>query len=97
MTISLKITSTGVTMTESQDIPAAVCQQAVFINRRRLVPGAEVSIYRKRGRFRFISASYTGEGKLVLNFVGGRSGHEMMRSFYPEQVKAVHRDTKLRR
>jgi hypothetical protein len=69
----------------------------VFVNRRRLVPGVEVSIVKKRGRFRFIHAQVTHEGKLVLNFVGGRSGHEMLRSFYPEQVKAVHRDTRLRR
>lgn len=70
---------------------------AIFINRRRLVPGAEVSIYRKRGRFRYVGASTTSDGRMVLNFVGGRNGHEMMRSFYPEQIKSVHRDTRLRR
>lgn len=69
----------------------------VYVNRRRLTPGVEVSIAKKRGRFRFIHANHTDEGKLVLNFVGGRSGHEMLRSFYPEQVKAVHRNTLLRR
>lgn len=72
----------GMTMTDDE---------AVFVNQRRLVPGTEVSISGKRGRFRFLNASYTSEGKLVLNFVGGRSGHEMMRSFYPEQIKRVHR------
>ena len=75
----------------NDEVPAAICTEAVFINQRKIVPGTEVSIYGKRGRFRFINSSMTGDGKLVLNFVGGRSGHEMLRSFYPEQVKRVHR------
>jgi len=69
----------------------------VYVNRRRIVPGVEVSIVKKRGRFRFMHANLTNEGKLVLNFVGGRSGHELMRSFYPDQVRQVHRNTLLRR
>ena len=63
----------------------------MFVNQRRLTPGTEVSISGKRGRFRFVSASVTSEGRTVLNFVGGKANRVMMRSFYPEQVKRVHR------
>lgn len=73
------------------DINSQVCSKAVFINRRRLTPGTEVSVFGKRGRFRFVSASVTSEGRLVLNFVGGKANRVMMRSFYPEQIKRVHR------
>lgn len=73
------------------EVEASVCDQAVFINRRKITPGTEVSIYGKRGRFRFVNATRTSEHKLVLHFVGGRTGREMLRSFYPEQVKRVHR------
>lgn len=60
-------------------------------NGRHLVPGTEVSIRGERGRFRFISAQETKAGLTVLNFVGGSSGHEAFRSFYPERVRRVHR------
>lgn len=73
------------------DVNPAVCSKALFINRRRLTPGTEVSIFGKRGRFRFVNANVTSEGRLVLNFVGGKANRVMMRSFYPEQVKRVHR------
>ena len=73
------------------EVDAAVCSKAVFINRRKLTPGTEVSIFGKRGRFRFVNANTTSEGRLVLNFVGGKANRVMMRSFYPEQVKRVHR------
>lgn len=73
------------------DITANVCSKAVMINRRKLTPGTEVSIFGKRGRFRFVNANVTSEGRLVLNFVGGKANRVMMRSFYPEQVKRVHR------
>lgn len=86
---STRITSTGMTMSDSVD-------DVVFVNQRKIEPGTEVSIKGKRGRFRFVNATHTSDNRLVLNFVGGRSGHEMMRSFYPEQVKRVHRLTRTR-
>jgi hypothetical protein len=61
-----------------------------------LTPGTEVSITNQRGRFRFVNAQTTSQGKLVLNFIGGSSGHEAFRSFYPERVKRVHRIARTR-
>lgn len=65
--------------------------QEAVANGRHLRPGTEVSIRRERGRFRFVNAQVTKEGKLVLNFIGGAAGHEAFRSFYPERVRRVHR------
>jgi hypothetical protein len=53
-----------------------------------LTPGTEVSITNQRGRFRFVNAQTTSQGKLVLNFIGGSSGHE--------RVKRVHRIARTR-
>lgn len=66
-------------------------QYQAVANGRHLVPGTEVSIRGERGRFRFINAQETKAGLTVLNFVGGPSGHEVFRSFYPERVRRVHR------
>lgn len=65
-------------------------------NGRELVPGTEVSIKGKRGRFRFVKESTTSEGKTVLDFVGGTTGHEQWHSFYPDRVKTVHRVNRTR-
>lgn len=62
----------------------------IQINGRFLNLDGEVSIQGERGRFKYIGFSTTSEGRVVLNFVGGPIGHEMMRSFYPERVKTVH-------
>lgn len=70
---------------------------AATVHGRQLSPGTEVSIVRERGRFRFINATVTAAGETVLNFVGGSSGHEAFRSFYPERVRTVHRLNRLRR
>lgn len=58
---------------------------------RKLTEGTEVSITGERGRFRYTGESTTSTGKLVYHFVGGVSGHEQMRSFYPSRIKRVHR------
>jgi hypothetical protein len=41
--------------------------------------------------------SHSSDGKVVLNFVGGSTNHEMLRSFYPERVQTVHTKVKGRR
>ena len=71
--------------------PAVEYLEEAFVNGRHIKPGTEVSITKERGRFRFINASMTSQGRLVLNFVGGASGREALRSFYPERVRRVHR------
>jgi hypothetical protein len=69
--------------------------EEAFVNGRHIKPGTEVSISRERGRFRFINATMTSQGQLVLNFVGGAPGREALRSFYPERVRRVHRINRL--
>lgn len=68
----------------------------VQVNGRWLNIGSEVSVTGERGRFRYLGHSKSSDGKLILNFLGGSNGHELMRSFYPERIKTVH-NTKSRR
>lgn len=72
-------------------MPTELSQPAPCINGRYLTPGTEVSITGQRGRFRYIDCQTAKSGALVLNFVGGTSGHEKLRSFHPDRVKTVHR------
>ena len=62
----------------------------IQVNGRFLNLDGEVSIQGERGRFRYVGFSYTSDGRVVLNFVGGAMNHELMRSFYPDRVKTVH-------
>lgn len=71
--------------------------EAVRVHGRDLTPGTEVTISGERGRYRFVGASTTSSQRLVLDFIGGRAGHECWRSFYPERVKTVHRVNRSRR
>lgn len=70
--------------------------ESAVANGRHLRPGTEVSVRGERGRFRFINAQTTKAGRVVLNFLGGPAGREMLRSFYPERVRRVHRLRKIR-
>lgn len=69
----------------------------IQVNGRWLNIGSEVTIAGERGRFRYTGFSHTSEQKLVLHFVGGANGHEMMRSFYPERVKTIHNPKKAKK
>ena len=62
---------------------------ALLVKGRPIGPGTMCEIKGERGRFKFLYPTWTSEHKLVLNFVGGKSGHECYRSFYPERVKRV--------
>lgn len=66
----------------------------IQVNGRWLNIDSEVSIQGKRGKFRYIGYSHSSAGKIVLNFIGGTSDHELMRSFYPEQIKTIHNKKK---
>ena len=77
-------------------VPLVDYRSEATVNGRTLLPSTEVSIRGERGRFRFMNAQTTSTGKEVLNFVGGASGHEVFRSFYPERVRTVHRINKTR-
>ena len=61
------------------------------IGRKTLVPGTEVSLRGKRGRYRFQYARKTSGGLDELTFVGGPSGREQFVSAYPDKVSRVHR------
>jgi hypothetical protein len=66
----------------------------IQVNGRWLTTESMVSITGERGKFRYLSHNMTSSGKVVLNFVGGNSSHQMLRSFYPERVKTVHNTKK---
>ncbi|ALF00512.1 hypothetical protein SEA_BOOSTSEASON_78 [Mycobacterium phage BoostSeason] len=77
--------------------PPPAPQPEVVVHGRTLEPGTEVSIRGERGRFRYMRATTTSAGRLVLDFIGGPAGHEAWRSFYPERIRTVHRINKTRR
>ena len=61
------------------------------VHGRYLAVGTEVSIKGESGRFRFQYAIEKPDGTVWLEFIGGRKGCEVFRSFYPERVRRVHR------
>jgi hypothetical protein len=61
------------------------------IHGRAILPGTEVSIIGKRGRFRFVRRIVKDDGSEWLDFWGGKKGVESWRSFTPESIKTVHR------
>lgn len=62
------------------------------VNGRIIEPGTELSIRGESGRFIF--RWMTGDD---LTCWGGRTGHEMYRSFPEGKIKRVHSKPKLRR
>lgn len=69
----------------------------VSVKGHALEPGTEVSIRGKRGRFRYLRATTTTEGQVVLDFIGGTVGRETWHSFYPDRVSRVHVSTTMHR
>jgi Na+-transporting NADH:ubiquinone oxidoreductase subunit NqrF len=65
-------------------------------NSRHMEPGTELSIIGQRGRFRFMRHVRTSTSEWI-DVVGGKSGMERMRSFYPDKIKTVHRLTRMRK
>lgn len=66
------------------------------LGKRTLLPGTEVSIKDKTGRFRFQYWRRTGSGLDELTFVGGplHGQGERFVSAYPERITRVHRINK---
>lgn len=52
-------------------------------------PGSEMLIKGERGVYTLKSVSWSSEGKISLNCIGGPAGHTCWRSFRPERVKKV--------
>lgn len=61
----------------------------VSYNGFALEPGTTLSIHGEKGLFRFCYATVSEGGDVSLTFIGGPSGHEKIRSFRPERLKAV--------
>lgn len=53
-------------------------------------PGSLLSIKGERGIYTLKSVSWSKEGLVSLNCVGGPAGHTCWRSFRPERVKKVY-------
>lgn len=65
-------------------------------NGRWLTPGTEFSVRGESGRFRFLYATVKADGTTWVDAIGGRKGEPAWRSFYPEQIKTVHRIARTR-
>lgn len=53
-------------------------------------PGTVMSIKGARGLYTLKSVSWSADGKISLNCVGGPAGHTCWRSFRPDRVKKVY-------
>lgn len=83
-----------------------VVSEEMTWNGRKIVPGTELSITGKRGRYRFqrliqVMEEVDGEKRCVrewIDTVGGatRTRSDMAHSFYPWKIKTVHRINKTR-
>jgi hypothetical protein len=66
------------------------------INGRVLVPGTELKLFDRRGRFRFLKHGTDPQGREWLDLFGGLRGYEKMIAVKPEAVRTVHRIKKTR-
>ena len=62
----------------------------IVINGQVLTKGTELVIYGRRGRYRYIDASLTSEGKTVLNLIGPVGFREHFSAVYLEKVKNIY-------
>ncbi|AER47596.1 hypothetical protein DS6A_42 [Mycobacterium phage DS6A] len=83
--------------TARSTVDGAAGSGAPVVRGQELHPGMEVSIRGERGRFRYLRFTETAAGAVVLDFIGGPTGYETWRSFYPDRVARVHRSATTRR
>ena len=55
-----------------------------------LTKGTELVIYGRRGRYRYVDASLTSEGKTVLNLIGPVGYKERFSAVYLENIKNIY-------
>ena len=55
-----------------------------------LTKGTELVIYGRRGRYRYVDASLTSEGRTVLNLVGPVGYKERFSAVYLENIKNIY-------
>jgi hypothetical protein len=66
-----------------------VVSTQIQINGRHVVPGTELKIANKRGRFRFIKHVKTSTTEWI-DVWGGGKGAEQWSSVHPDRVRRVH-------
>jgi len=62
----------------------------VMFDGQVLTKGTELVIYGRRGRYRYVDASLTSEGKTVLNLVGPVGYKERFSAVYLENIKNIY-------
>ena len=62
----------------------------IVINGQVLTKGTELVIHGRRGRYRYVDASLTSEGKTVLNLVGPVGYKERFSAVYLENIKNIY-------
>lgn len=62
----------------------------VIFDGQVLTKGTELVIYGRRGRYRYVDASLTSEGKTVLNLVGPVGYKERFSAVYLENIKNIY-------
>jgi hypothetical protein len=70
-----------------------VVSTEIQIHGRYIVPGTELKIEGRRGRFRFIKHVKTNTTEWV-DVWGGSTGSENWSSFHPDKIKRVHSKAK---
>lgn len=64
--------------------------EPVIFDGQVLTKGTELVIYGRRGRYRYVDASLTAEGRTVLNLVGPVGYKERFSAVYLEKVKNIY-------
>ena len=62
----------------------------VIFDGQVLTKGTELVIYGRRGRYRYVDASLTSEGKTVLNLIGPVGYKERFSAVYLENIKNIY-------
>ena len=62
----------------------------VMFDGQVLTKGTELVIYGRRGRYRYVDASLTSEGKTVLNLIGPVGYKERFSAVYLENIKNIY-------
>lgn len=70
---------------------------SVMLGDQRLVPGTEVQVRGRRGKFRYKEATVTSQGRVVVCTIGPIGVHQAFRNFYLEDIRPVKKSSGSRR